>query len=96
MSAQYPAVPKRGDDAAVRAFADAVTPGGRLVFVHHELDETPHGFDPADYVMPEDVVTYLTGQGWQIETNEIRERHLERGAGSGHSRDRMVVARRGA
>ena len=46
--------------------------------------------------MPEDVVAYLTGQGWQIETDEIRERHLERGAGSGHSRDRMVVARRGA
>lgn len=96
VSAQYPAVPKRDDDAAERAFADAVAPGGRLVFVHHELDETPHGFDPADYVMPEDVVAYLTGQGWQIETDEIRERHLERGAGSGHSRDRMVVARRGA
>lgn len=92
VSAQYPAIPRTSDQGVERHFAQAVEPGGALLFVHHVLDDRPHGFDPADYVMPEDMARFLTAEGWEIRVDEVRERHVTEGAGAHHSQDRVVMA----
>ncbi|MDO4919034.1 bifunctional 2-polyprenyl-6-hydroxyphenol methylase/3-demethylubiquinol 3-O-methyltransferase UbiG [Kocuria sp.] len=94
VSAQYPAIPRHDGTSVEDALAGAVAPGGRMLFVHHEMDEVPHGHDMQDYVMPQHMVDHLGTLGWEIETDEVRERHVAHGAGSGHSRDRVVLARR--
>lgn len=95
VSAQYPAVPKLADRAVERQLADAVKPGGVLLFVHHVLGEdTPHGFDPNEYVDPDDVARYVRDAGWDVVTDETRERHLTQGVGAHHSQDRVVLARK--
>ena len=92
VSAQYPAIRREPGHAVERAFAEAVRPGGRLVFVHHDTNDASHGFDPANYVMPGDVADFLRYRGWSLEVDEIRERHVSEGAGAHHTRDRVVVA----
>lgn len=92
VSAQYPAIRKEPHQTVERAFAEAVAPGGRLVVVHHDKDDVPHGFDPADYVMPGDIAEFVRGQGWALQADEVRKRHVIQGAGAHHTRDRIVVA----
>lgn len=94
VSVQYPAIPRGGDEHVEEALERAVAPGGRLLLVHHDMDQAPHGYDTQDYVMPQHVLAHLTGQGWEIERDEVRERHVPGGAGAGHSRDRVVLARK--
>lgn len=94
VSAQYPAILKTGDREVEQHFAQAVKPGGVLMFVHHVMDDGPHGFDPADYVMPEDIAQYFANAGWDCLVDEIRERHVASGAGAHHSQDRVIVVRK--
>ncbi|MCG7424113.1 class I SAM-dependent methyltransferase [Kocuria rhizophila] len=94
VSAQYPAIPRHDGTRVEEDFAAAVAPGGRLLFVHHEMDEVPHAAAAQDYVMPQHMVDHLLAAGWEIERDEVRERHVTHGAGSGHARDRVVLARR--
>lgn len=96
VSAQYPAIPKAPNHGVERHFSRAMNPGGVLLFVHHVLDDRPHGFDPAGYVMPEDMAAFLRAEGWSIDVDEVRERHVSEGAGAHHSQDRVIVARRPA
>ena len=107
VTAFYPALPHADDHAPERALLHAVAPGGTLLFVHHVIDTVqaahahPHDdaheqqaqFDPADYVMPDDVARLLDAS-WTVEVDEVRPRHLTTGAGAGHSEDRILRARR--
>ena len=94
MSAQYPALKRTPTNDAERALMGAVEPGGVLLLVHHYLEPgSVHGFDPADYVLPKDVVAMLD-EHWRVETDERRERFVRGGAGAGHSHDIVLRARR--
>lgn len=110
VSAQYPALLHRDDDAAMHALLDAVAPGGTLLVVHHVVDgpgahdheadpDHDHGpsFDPDDYVMPDDVVAHLLengDDGWVVEVNEVRSRSGPRSAASHDVDDIVLRARR--
>ena len=97
VTAQYPALPRTADDTAEHALADAVTPGGLLLVVHHadvDVEQArAHGFDPADYVGPADVAAVL-GSDWSIEVDERRPRNVTAGAGAHHTHDNVLRARR--
>lgn len=96
VSAQYPALPRTADRAAERTLLSLVAPGGMLLVVHHVLDELyagAHGFDPADYVRPGDVVELLD-ENWELETYETRQRSVTGGAGAHHTADVVLRARR--
>ena len=108
VSAQYPALRRTPGADAERALLAAVAPGGTLLVVHHDLDarhgdhgdhgdHADHagtgGFDPAEYVLPADVARRLDSD-WQVEVDERRPRHVASGAGSGHSVDLVLRARR--
>lgn len=97
VSAQYPALLRTDDRQAERALLDAVAPGGVLLIVHHpaptSAEARAHGFHPDDYVSPADVAALLD-DGWLIELNETRPRHVTAGAGAHHTEDVVVRARR--
>ena len=98
VSAQYPALLRTVGHDAERALLAAVAPGGTLLVVHHHppIDAEQaraHGFDPDDYVTPGDVAALLDGT-WRVEANEIRERSVTAGAGSHHTHDLVLRARR--
>lgn len=91
----YPAVPRTSDGAAERALLDAVAPGGRLLFVHHEHVSDPahaHGFDPDAYLSASSVAQ--AASGWQVEEQGLRDRHVAGGAGAHHRHDDLLVLRR--
>jgi SAM-dependent methyltransferase len=97
VSAQYPALLRTDARDAEAALLAAVAPGGTLLVVHHQIvDAEPfkaHGCDPDDYVSPADVAACLD-DGWRIEVNETRPRHVTGGAGSHHTHDVVLRARR--
>ena len=97
VSAQYPALLRTPDDDAERALLIAVAPGGTLLVVHHaDVDvelAMEHGFDPADFVAPADVAARLDDD-WQVEVDEKRPRTITGGAGSHHTHDLVLRARR--
>ncbi|WP_238420189.1 bifunctional 2-polyprenyl-6-hydroxyphenol methylase/3-demethylubiquinol 3-O-methyltransferase UbiG [Gordonia sp. 'Campus'] len=90
----YFPIPKANLDAA-RRLVDAVGPGGTLLVVAHAPDGVrAHGFDPDAYVQPGDFAALL-GDGWEIETDETRERGRAAGGGH-HTHDVLLRARRRA
>jgi SAM-dependent methyltransferase len=96
VSAQYPALLKTADHAPERVLLQAVAPSGILLVVHHLIDSGhtfAGGVDPADYVLPADVVAALD-EAWVLEVDEERSRHVVGGAGAGHTTDIVVKARR--
>lgn len=97
VSAQYPALLRSPDHEAERALMAAVAPGGMLLVVHHaEVDveqSKAHGFDPADYVGPLQVVALL-GDDWLFDVDERRPRDVSSGAGAHHTHDVVLRARR--
>ncbi len=100
VSAQYPVLAKTPDAVAEHVLLGAVAPGGLLVVVHHAefaKDQAHEGhdadFDPADYVGPWDVAPLL-GEGWRVEVDETRDRHVTTGGGAHHRSDVVLVARR--
>ncbi|AMW15736.1 methyltransferase type 11 [Streptomyces qaidamensis] len=98
VSAQYPALLRTPDAAAERALLTAVAPGGVLLLVHHAGTDTQHahesGFDPADYVWPS-MVADLLDDDWEAEADEQRPRVApEGGAGTHHTDDLVLRARR--
>ena len=86
VSAQYPALLKTADHAPERVLLQAVAPSGILLTF-------AGGVDPADYVLPADVVAALD-EAWVLEVDEERSRHVVGGAGAGHTTDIVVKARR--
>jgi thioredoxin reductase/predicted O-methyltransferase YrrM len=94
--AQYPALPKDAEETAIRMLLDAVAPGGTLLIVGHSLEGVGghhHGFDPSAYVQPHDVADHL-GEGWTIEVNETRARHMPAGYDGPDRPDVVLRARR--
>ena len=72
--------------------------GGVLLVVAHDgIDRAAaleRGFDPDDYVAPDDIVAALP-HGWQVE-RYTAERHVTEGRGAYHHADVVVIARRSA
>jgi SAM-dependent methyltransferase len=97
VSAQYPALLRTVNHDAEVALLAAVTPGGTLLVVHHQVIDAEqaraHGCDPDDYVSPADVAALLD-DSWRIEIHETRPRHVTAGAGSHHTHDVVLRARR--
>ena len=97
VSAQSPALLRTEGHDAEAALLAAVAPGGTLLVVHHQVIDAEqaraHGVDPDDYVSPADVATLLD-ERWRIEVDETRPRHVTGGAGSHHTHDVILRARR--
>lgn len=97
VSAQYPALPRTDEHEAELALLAAVAPGGMLLVVHHTPpsaeEARARGFNPEDYVSPADVAALLD-DGWRTEVNQTRPRHVTGGAGSAHTTDIVLRARR--
>lgn len=96
VSAQYPVLLHTPDRAAERSLLSLVAPGGLLLVVHHvpdELRSKAHGFDPADYVAPADMVELLDAD-CELEVHQTRARSVTGGAGAQHPADVVVRARR--
>lgn len=99
VSAQYFPLPHQPDHSALRGLLDAVAPGGTLLFVGHDLaDLSPSQvaeFDPAGYYQPGEVADLLDG-GWTVLVNEVRPRTAAAPAGTHHTHDVVLRARRTA
>ena len=97
VSAMYPAFRLSPDGAVVDALLAAVAPGGTLLFVHHDFHghdgHRPSGFDPADYVQPDDVARRLDDD-WTIEVHGSRERIRPEGSPGPNVPDMVLRARR--
>jgi len=97
VSVQYPALLRTATQVAERSLLAAVAPHGHLVVVHHaDVDvevAKSHGFDPDDYVSSTDVSSLLNDD-WTVIVDERRPRHLDSGAGAGHSHDLVLHAMR--
>ena len=94
----YPALEHTPEQTAQRALLAAVAPGGTLLLVGHApLDpeySRSHGFDPDDYVQPDDVRRALA-DGWTVEVDELRPRPGGAPHGSPFTHDHVLRARRG-
>jgi thioredoxin reductase/SAM-dependent methyltransferase len=97
VSAQYPALLRTENHEAENALLSAVAPGGVLLVVHHpppsKEQADAHGFNPDDYVSPADVAALLDDR-WRLEVDETRPRNVTTGAGSHHTQDIVMRARR--
>jgi SAM-dependent methyltransferase len=97
VSVQYPALLHTATQDAEHTLLAAVAPHGHLVVVHHadvDVDVAKsHGFDPDDYVSSTDVSSLLDND-WAVIVDEQRPRHLDSGAGAGHSHDLVLHAMR--
>lgn len=95
VSAQYFPLLRASGEAGVRALVASVAPGGVLLVVGHDPGgvDRSHGFDPVDFYAPGDVAGLL-GRGWSVEVDEVRERTVPGPAGTAHTRDVVLRARR--
>ena len=99
VSAQYPALPSSADHDAERALLAAVASGGLLLMVYHAgfdgEEAKARGIDPADYVLPTDIVAALLGGDWQVQIDTRRPREARASAAGGHhTHDVVLRARR--
>lgn len=97
VSAQYFPVVRQHDHATVLGLVAAVAPGGTLLIGHHDFGDLPPreelDFDPADFYAPADIADLL-GDEWTVEINETRARTAPAPAGTHHSHDTVLRARR--
>ncbi|MFF0724685.1 class I SAM-dependent methyltransferase [Streptomyces sp. NPDC004134] len=97
VSVHYFPLRRRPGHAALRGLLDAVAPGGTLLFATHApADLARHGepgFDPADYYQPGDIAGLLA-PAWEILADETRPRTAPPPAGTHHTRDAVLKARR--
>ena len=85
----------RSDTTTPRRLVDAVAPGGRLLFVSHEMDALRHHghIDPDDYWQPADIAALLD-TSWTVEVHETRPRPPVGAPDAPHVEDVVLVARR--
>ncbi|WP_326796296.1 methyltransferase domain-containing protein [Streptomyces sp. NBC_01808] len=97
VSVHYFPLRRRPGHAALRGLLDAVAPGGTLLFATHApADLARHGepgFDPADYYQPGDIAELLA-PAWDILVHETRPRTTPPSAGTRHTHDAVLRARR--
>jgi thioredoxin reductase len=103
VSAQYASIPRTPDYRAVRNLLNAVTPGGTLLVVSHDLepmrapiDTLAHSrpFDPDAYVRVDDFAAALASSpAWDIEVHEKRPRPAGAASASHHIDDIVLRAR---
>lgn len=97
VSVQYFPLQKEPDHTALRGLLDAVAPGGTLLFATHDSADLArhgeHGIDPRDYYRPDDIAGLL-GRDWTVLVNETRPRTAPAPAGTRHTRDAVLRARR--
>ena len=93
---QVPAAERRG---ILRAAADAVAAGGRLLLVAHDSSNLEHGHggpqNPTVLYTAADVVADLDNSGLEIERAELVGRPVETPDGERTALDALVRARRG-
>ncbi|WP_040492253.1 bifunctional NAD(P)/FAD-dependent oxidoreductase/class I SAM-dependent methyltransferase [Ilumatobacter nonamiensis] len=94
----YPSFKRDNGARTFRSILDSVARGGALFVIGHVLDEEAlkhaheHGFDPAIYLLLDDMVDLLP-RDFSIEVDDTRERP-NAPADSHHSQDRVLVLRR--
>ncbi|MEO3767814.1 class I SAM-dependent methyltransferase [Streptomyces sp. B5E4] len=97
VSLHYFPLKRHPGHAALRGLVDAVAPGGTLLFATHApADPARHpdeNFDPAGYYRPVDI-TELLEPTWDIQVDETRPRTAPAPAGTPHSHDTVLRARR--
>ncbi|MUL41968.1 class I SAM-dependent methyltransferase [Streptomonospora sp. PA3] len=97
VSVQYFPLPRRPADTALRGLLAAVAPGGTLLVASHDPAELPPrhelGIDPNDYYQPADIAGVL-GEEWRVLVEETRPRTAPAPAGTRHTRDTVLRARR--
>ena len=97
VTAHYPALLHSPEQDAERALLAAVAPGGLLLVVHHaDIDielANSHGFDPAVYLVHDDVVALL-GSDWDVTVDRRRLRPVPAGPDGQHTHDDIIAARR--
>ncbi|KAA6224417.1 class I SAM-dependent methyltransferase [Streptomyces albofaciens JCM 4342] len=98
VSVQYFPLRREPDHTALRGLLRAVAPGGTLLFVSHDLSglapRPEDGFDPADYYEPDGIARLLDPADWSVESNETRPRTTPPPAGTHHTHDTVLRARR--
>ncbi len=101
VSAHYASIPRTPDKRGVNNLLNAVSPGGTLLVVSHDIEpmrapidtqQHSHPFDPDAYVRVDDFVAALSNPDWTIEVHETRDR--PHGASSHHVSDIILRARR--
>ncbi|AZM46448.1 SAM-dependent methyltransferase [Streptomyces sp. WAC 06738] len=97
VSVHYFPLRRRPGHAALRGLLDAVAPGGTLLFATHApADPDRHGdpgFDPAGYYQPGEIAELLA-PAWDILLDETRPRTTPPPAGTHHTHDTVLKARR--
>ncbi|MCD0447444.1 methyltransferase domain-containing protein [Glycomyces sp. A-F 0318] len=97
VSAQYLPLPKAPGDAALRGLLGAVAPGGTLLFAGHALNGLGHlrgeGVDPTAFYQPAEIARALD-RDWFVEVDETRLRSAPAPAGTHHTHDTVLRARR--
>lgn len=96
VSAMYPVLPADGGSALDKLFG-LVAPGGHLLFVHHAGMEEHDAAQEVELLFPADIAAAVRGRdGWDLVTDELRDRHVATGQGAHHAQDVVVRARRRA
>lgn len=94
--AHYPALPSSDRRDSERVLAESVAPGGLLLMVYHAGfdgdDAKARGIDPADYVLPADIVSALLQGNWRISIDTCSPRRTPPG-GAGHELFHNVIVR---
>ncbi|WP_067884630.1 class I SAM-dependent methyltransferase [Nocardia vaccinii] len=97
VNVQYFPLPRERDHTALRGLLTAVSPGGTLLYVGHDLADLPPISDgdmnPADFYQPAEVATLL-GDDWIILIDETRPRTAPAPAGTQHLSDTVLRAER--
>lgn len=97
VSVQYFPLPHQPTHTALRGLLAAVAPGGTLLIASHDPADLPprheHGFDPSDYYQPADIARLLDDD-WTVLVNETRPRTTPAPAGTHHTHDTVLLARR--
>jgi SAM-dependent methyltransferase len=97
VSALYFPLP-RSAPRGLRTLVAAVAPGGTLLVVGHDLDESHRqhmdpAFDPDDFYPPDEIAAHLDDT-WTVQVHETRPRVSPAPPGSGHVHDVVLKARR--
>ncbi|KOX15683.1 bifunctional 2-polyprenyl-6-hydroxyphenol methylase/3-demethylubiquinol 3-O-methyltransferase UbiG [Nocardiopsis sp. NRRL B-16309] len=97
VSVQYVPLRKQPDHTGLRGLLASVAPGGTLLVAGHDLTDLPphheNGFDPAAFYEPSDIAEHLGGD-WTVLVEETRARTAPAPAGTHHTHDTVLRARR--